>query len=92
MQCCLNGMQINEVPQFLEELPSKITHAIELVDPFNTTQPLIIQLKLSGATSYFDVYSLSIAEYENEDIPKIHLTVEEPPWDLSTIEYSERKN
>ena len=42
-------------------------------------------------SSYFDVYSLSIAEYENEDIPMIHLTVEELPWDSSTNEYSERE-
>ena len=42
-------------------------------------------------TSYFDVHSLGIAEYENEDIPKIHLTDEEPPWDPSTNEYSARE-
>ena len=42
-------------------------------------------------TSYFDVYTPSIAEYENEDIPKIHLTAEELPWDPSTEEYSERE-
>ena len=35
-------------------------------------------------TSYFDVYTPSIAEYENEEIPKIHLTVQELPWDPST--------
>ena len=37
------------------------------------------------------MYSLSIAEYENEDIPKIHLTAEEPPWEPPTNEYSERE-
>ena len=42
------------------------THAKELTDPFDTAYPLI--------TSYFDVYSLSIAKYENEDILKIHFT------------------
>ena len=42
-------------------------------------------------TSYFDLYSPSVAEYEDEDIPKIHLTAEEPPWDPSTSEYSERE-
>ena len=39
-------------------------------------------------TTYFDAFSASLAEYENEDIPKIHLTAEEPPWDPSTSEYS----
>ena len=66
------------VPKFLGETPSETTHAIELVDPFDATQPLIIPLQSSGVTSYFDVNSPSNAEYENEDIPKIHLTAEEP--------------
>ena len=91
MQCCLNGVQINEVPKFLTETPSETTHAIQLVNPFDATYPLIIPLKLSGATSYFIVYSPSITEYEDEEIPKIHLTVEEPPWDPSTSEYSEQE-
>ena len=83
-------MRISEVPKFLAETPSKTTPAIKLVSPFDATHPLIIPLQLSGVTSYFDVYSPSIADYENEDIPKIHLTAEEPPWDSSTSEYSER--
>ena len=37
------------------------------------------------------MYYPSVAEYENDDIPKIHLTAEEPPWDPSTNEYSERE-
>ena len=32
-----------------------------------------------------------MAEYENEDIPMIHLTVDESPWDPSTNEYSEKE-
>ena len=74
MLCHLNGVQINEVPKFLGKTPSKRTYAIELVDPFDTACLVIILLKLSGVTSYFDVYSPSITESENEEIPKIHLT------------------
>ena len=91
MQHRLNGVHICEVPKFLSESPSDRTHAIELVNPFNATFPLIIPLQLSGVTSYFDVYSPSIADDENEDIPKIYLTAEELPWDPSTIEYSEQE-
>ena len=68
------------------------THAIELPDSFNTAHLLIIQLQLSGVTSYFDEYYPNIAENENEDSPKIYLTAEEPPWDLSMNEYSERES
>ena len=37
------------------------------------------------------MYSLSVAEYENEEISKIHLTAKECPWDLSSNEYSDRE-
>ena len=84
-------MQISVVLKFLAESPSETTHVIEVVDPFNTAHPLIMLLQLSRVTHYFDVYSPSVAEYENEDISKIHLTVEEPPWNLSKSEYSERE-
>ena len=67
------------------------THAAELTDPFNAACLLIILLQLIDVISYFDVYSLSIAELENEDISKIYLTAEKPPWNPSTNEYSERK-
>ena len=68
MQCHLNGVHISEVPKFLAESPSVTTHAMELRDPFNAAHPLIMLLQLSGVTSYFDVYSPNVAEYENKDI------------------------
>ena len=84
-------MHISEVLKFLAESPSMTTHNIELVNPFDTANPLIIPPQLSSVTRYFDVYTLSIAEYEDEDFPKIHLTAEEPPCDPSTKEYSEKE-
>ena len=56
------------------------SHAKELTDPFNIAYSLIILLQLSGVTIYLDVYSKSIVEYKNEDIP----TAEELPWDPKT--------
>ena len=91
MQCHLNGVQISEVHTFLVESPSMTTHVLELTKAFNAAHPLIILLQLSNGASYFDVHSMSKAEYENEDIPKIHFTAEEPPWDPSTNEYSDRE-
>ena len=89
MQCHLNCVHITEVPNFLAESPHVTTHATQLTDPINTAQLLIIPLKLSSVTSYFGVYSPNIAEYENEEIPMIHLTAEEPPWCPSIDKYSE---
>ena len=79
MQCHLNGVHISEVPKFLDKSTNMTTNAIQLTDIFNTIHPMSIP-----------VYFPSIAEYENEEIPKIHLIAKERPWDPSTNEYSER--
>ena len=91
MQCHLNDVHINDISKFLAEIPSLPPHSKWLTDPFNAAFVLIIGLQLSRVTSYFDVYSPSIAKYENEEIPKIHLTAGEHPWEQSTKEYSERE-
>ena len=85
MQYHLNGAHISEVTKYLAESPCVTTHAIELPDPFDATHIFIIPLQLSSATSYF-------YEYKNEDIPEFLLTAEEPPWEPSTNNYSEREN
>ena len=43
MQCQLSGEHISEGSNFLADSPSQTTHDIELVDPFDAAQPLIIQ-------------------------------------------------
>ena len=55
MQCCMNGVLIDEVPKFLTPLPSKITNAIQLENLFYATDLIFIPLKLNGVTSYFEV-------------------------------------
>ena len=57
MQCCLNGVNISEVPKFWAESASDTTTAMELVNPFDSAHPLIVSIQLSSVTSYFDVYS-----------------------------------
>ena len=82
-------MHISEVPEFIAKSPRVTTHAVELTDPINTTHPIIIPLQLCSGTSYFDMYSPSVAEHENKMIPKIHLTAKKCPWDTATEDYSE---
>ena len=55
MQCCMNGVLINEVPKFLAPIPSETKHAIQLKNPFDATHPTIIPLKLNRVTSYFTI-------------------------------------
>ena len=75
MQCCLNDVHISKVLKFLADSPNETTHTIQLIDPFNTAHSLIIAPQLSGETSNFEVYSPSVAKYENEDIPKMYLRI-----------------
>ena len=91
MKCHLNGMHVNEIPKFLAENLSETAHAIELIDSFDSAHPLIISLHLSRVTSYFNVYSPSVTENENDEITKIHLTTKNKLWDPSTNEFSERE-
>ena len=84
-------MHISEVAKFLAETPNETTHSIELINPLDTTNPLIIPLKLSSVTRYFDVFPPSIAELEDENFPQIYLTAEEPHWAPSTSKYSEQE-
>ena len=55
MQCCMNGVLIDEVPTFLAPVPSETMHAIQIENPFDATHPIIIPLKLSRVTVYFEV-------------------------------------
>ena len=51
----MNNMLIDEVPKFLALIPSEIMHAMQLENTFDTSQPIIISLKLNRVTSYFEV-------------------------------------
>ena len=87
----MNGVHISEITKFLAESPSVTFHAIELIDLFDAAYPLIILLQLNSLTSYFDLYSPSITEYGNDNIPKIHLTAAESPWDPSTMNIQNKR-
>ena len=47
MQCQLNGVQLIEIPKFLAGGPCETTHAIQLVNLLNATNPLVIQYSYS---------------------------------------------
>ena len=82
MQCCMNSVLINNVP-------NETIH-VQLENPFNATHPIIIPLKLNGVTCFFEVRTPTLEEYESQNILKIELMVEAPPWDLSNPELQVR--
>ena len=64
MQCHVNGVMIDEVPKFLAPVTSETMHSIQIENPFDATNPIIIPLKLNGVTSYLEVRTPTQEEYE----------------------------
>ena len=81
-----NGVLIDEVPKFLAPIPSESMHAIKIENPFDETHSIIIPLKLSIVTSYFEVRKPNQQEYKDQNIHNIELMMEGPPWDSSRHE------
>ncbi len=92
LQCCVHVTTVNESPKFLSASPSEHNHALLAHDPTGCSPPLTILLTLNGVTSYFEARCPSLAEYEDDSIPKYHLTSESPPWDHSTSLYSSQED
>ena len=61
---------------------------IQIVNPVNATNSIIIPLKLNRVTSYFDVRKTTLEEYENQDNLKIELTKKISTWDPSSPDLS----
>ena len=40
---------------FFALFPSEIFHSLQIMNTFDATHPIIIPLKITGVTSYFDV-------------------------------------
>ena len=91
MQCHVNGVLMDEVPKFLAPIPIETMHAIQSKIPFDATCLFIIPLKLNGETSYFEVRTPTQEEYEDQNILKIELMMEAPPWDLSSPDFSHQE-
>ena len=91
MQCRVHSTIVNECPKFLSASPAEDDHALLVHDPDGCSPPLTIPLSLDGVTSYFEARCPSLAKYEDESIPKYHLTSESPPWDPSTSLYSSQE-
>ena len=62
----MNGVLIDDIPQFLAPVPCVTTNVKQIMNPFNATHSIIITLKPTRVTSYFDVRK-SIQEVYAED-------------------------
>ncbi len=87
MQCCLNCVTVNDVPEFLLKNPTVNDNAVIILSNSNDSL-LRIALQLQGIISYFPVRAATLSEYDSDVIPKFHLTAEAPIWDPGSSPYS----
>jgi len=78
MQLRLNDVTVNDVPRFLTEKPTPLTHALVIpTDDFD--DPYVIPMSLHGVSSTFPTRKPTVEEYET--LPHLVLTSEEPRYD-----------
>ena len=83
-----NGSSFDEITKCMTYRPSELDHVIVVKDE-DDDETIIIPLKLRGVTSYFNSRRPSKAEYEDDSIRKIDLTVYSPEWEPHTDEYAQ---
>jgi hypothetical protein len=92
MQCCVNDVTVNDLPEFLAVDSTDQTHALTLTDPNNPLQLIILPLILRGVTSLLNVRSVTINEFNSHDHLRLHLTSETLTWDPMTDLYERQEN
>jgi hypothetical protein len=92
MQCCVNDLTINDLPEFLAADPTDQTHALTLTDPNNPLQLVILPLILRGVTLLLNVRSTTINKFNSHDHLRLHLTSETLTWDPMTDLYEKQEN
>jgi hypothetical protein len=92
LQCCMNDVTINNLPNFLAANPTDQMHALTLTDPDNPLQPVILPLTLRGVTLLLNVRSVTINECYSHDYLQLHLISETLTWDLTTDLYEQQEH
>ncbi len=76
MQCRVNDVTVNDLPNFLAANPTDQMHALTIKDPNNPLQLIILPLTLRGGTLLLNVRTVTINEFNSQDYPRLHLTSE----------------
>jgi hypothetical protein len=78
MQLRLNDVTVNDVPRFLTDKPTLLTHA-HVIPTDDFDDPYVIPMSLHGVSSTFPTRKPTVEEYET--LPHLVLTDEEPRYD-----------
>jgi hypothetical protein len=79
MQLRLNDVTVNDVPRFLTEKPTPLTHALVIPTDNFDDPPYVIPMSLHGVSSTFPTSKPTVKEYKT--LPHLVLTSEEPQYD-----------
>ena len=89
MLCWINGVEINEVPRFITQDPTTLTHSIRIADPTDPVRPFTIPLQLEEVVSYFEFSLPTSAEFKDPEIRHLELMAESPalnPYDKDFLQ------
>ncbi len=91
MQCRVNDVTIDEMPKFLALGPTETMHALTLTDPDNPLQTVTLPLWLQGVISLLNVRTPTVDQFNDQTIPRLHLTSETLTWDPSTMTFADQE-
>ncbi len=91
MQCQVNDVTVNNVPNFLTCFPTDNMHALIVQNPDNDSTTLSFPLHFQGVTSYLLVRKPTGTKWEPGDIVRINMTAEHLDWYPNDPSYSSQE-
>ena len=90
IQCCVNGVQVNNCPHIYCNNPTEESNAIVTQDECGEDD--IFPFFLSGVTSHLNAEPLSPNKFEIHCCPQITLTNANITWDPNNTIYEDQEN
>jgi hypothetical protein len=91
MQCRVNDVTVNYVPNFLTRFPTDNTHALVVQNPDNDLTPLSFPLHLQGVMLYLPVHKPTADKWESGDTVRIDMMTESLDWNPNDPTYSSQE-
>ena len=89
MQCRVNDIIINGVPNFLMKTLTPESHSIVAQDINNPLTPLVLPMYIHGVTSWIPVSKPSLEDWNDMNYQTIELTDEQLDWEPNDTRFQE---
>ncbi len=87
----MNDVTVDEMPNFLAQDPTETTHALTMTDPDYPSQMVTLPLRLRGVILLLNVRIPTVDQFNDQTIPRLHLTSETLTWDPLTTTYADQE-